>query len=38
MEHDVFGWTFRNIRIMADQYAQEADTTVYVPDLHVLPI
>ena len=31
--HDLFGWTFRNIRLLADHYADEVDATVYVPDL-----
>lgn len=30
---DLFGWTFPNIRLLADPYAEEADATVYVPDL-----
>lgn len=29
--HDLFGWTFPNIRLLAD--AEEANATVYVPDL-----
>lgn len=31
--HDLFGWTFPNIRLLADAYAEEVDATVYVPDL-----
>jgi dienelactone hydrolase len=31
--HDIFGWTFRNIRLLADAYAEEANATVHVPDL-----
>lgn len=31
--HDLFGWTFPNVRPLADSYAVEADATVYVPDL-----
>ena len=31
--HDLFGWTFPNLRLLADHYAEEADATVYVPDL-----
>lgn len=31
--HDVFGWTFRNLRLLADHYAREADAMVYMPDL-----
>ena len=30
--HDLFGWTFPNIRLLADAYAAEANATVYVPD------
>lgn len=30
---DIFGWTLPNIRLIADHYAQEANATVYVPDL-----
>ncbi|KAL1851903.1 hypothetical protein Plec18167_007596 [Paecilomyces lecythidis] len=30
--HDLFGWTFPNIRILADHYAEEVGATVYVPD------
>jgi hypothetical protein len=33
--HDLFGWTFPNARILADHYAEEADVTVYLPDLCV---
>lgn len=32
MIHDVFGWTFPNLRILADQYATETNSTVYLPD------
>lgn len=31
--HDIFGWTFTNIRLIADHFAKEANATVYVPDL-----
>jgi len=31
--HDIFGWTFPNLRLLADHYAKEADATVYLPDL-----
>jgi len=31
--HDVFGWTFKNVRLLADHYAKEANATVYLPDL-----
>lgn len=30
--HDIFGWTFPNLRLLADQFAEEANATVYVPD------
>ncbi|KAI1122110.1 putative hydrolase [Nemania abortiva] len=30
--HDVFGWKYPNVRLLADHYAREADVTVYVPD------
>ncbi|KAJ4415724.1 hypothetical protein N0V85_002599 [Neurospora sp. IMI 360204] len=30
--HDVFGWTFPNVRLLADHYAAEANATVFVPD------
>ncbi|KAI0533045.1 dienelactone hydrolase [Xylaria digitata] len=30
--HDLFGWKYNNIRLLADHYAREADVTVYVPD------
>lgn len=29
---DLLGWTFPNIRLLADHYAREANATVYVPD------
>ncbi|KAJ5658175.1 dienelactone hydrolase family protein [Penicillium longicatenatum] len=29
---DLFGWTFPNIRLLADHFAREVDATVYVPD------
>ena len=31
--HDLFGWTFNNTRLLADQYAEEIGATVYLPDL-----
>ena len=31
--HDIFGWTLNNTRLLADHYAEEADTTVYLVDL-----
>jgi dienelactone hydrolase len=30
--HDLLGWTWPNIRLLADTYAQELNATVYVPD------
>jgi dienelactone hydrolase len=30
--HDVFGWTFPNIRLLADHIAKESDVTAFVPD------
>ncbi|TVY50772.1 Hydrolase tropI [Lachnellula cervina] len=30
--HDVFGWTFNNLRILADHFAQEVNATVYLVD------
>ncbi|KAH7125088.1 endo-1,3-1,4-beta-D-glucanase [Dendryphion nanum] len=30
--HDIYGWTFTNARIIADQYAEEVGATVYLPD------
>jgi len=38
--HDLLGWTFPNVRLLADHYARGADVTVYVPDFfagEVLP-
>lgn len=32
--HDVFGWTFPNLRLLADHFAQEANATVYLVDLY----
>lgn len=31
--HDVFGWTFTNLRLLADHFAKEANVTCYLPDL-----
>lgn len=31
--HDIFGWTFTNLRLLADAYAKEANATVYLVDL-----
>lgn len=30
--HDLFGWEFPNVRLLADHVAREAGATVYVPD------
>lgn len=30
--HDILGWEFPNVRLLADHYARELDATVYVPD------
>ncbi|KAK4163090.1 putative hydrolase [Cladorrhinum sp. PSN259] len=30
--HDLYGWTFGNTRVLADQYAAEVGATVYIPD------
>ncbi|KAJ5779262.1 Alpha/Beta hydrolase protein [Penicillium paradoxum] len=30
--HDLYGWKFRNTRLLADHYAEEINATVYVPD------
>ncbi|KAK3402695.1 Alpha/Beta hydrolase protein [Sordaria brevicollis] len=40
MIHDLYGWTFPNIRLLADHFAAEVGATVYVPDFfggEVLP-
>ncbi|RDW83612.1 dienelactone hydrolase family protein [Aspergillus mulundensis] len=29
---DLFGWTFPNVRLLADHFAREIDATVFVPD------
>jgi hypothetical protein len=31
--HDAFGWTFRNLRLLADHYARAIGATVWMPDL-----
>lgn len=31
--HDLYGWKFRNIRLLADHYAEETGAIIYVPDL-----
>jgi dienelactone hydrolase len=39
--HDLLGWTFPNVRLLADHYAREANATVYIPDFfggEVLPL
>ena len=35
--HDLFGWTFKNLRLLADYYAQGIGATVWMPDLCVTP-
>ncbi|KAK4114713.1 alpha/beta-hydrolase [Canariomyces notabilis] len=30
--HDLFGWRYPNVRLLADAYAAEVGATVYVPD------
>ena len=30
--HDIFGWTFTNLRVLADHFAKECNATVYVPN------
>lgn len=30
--HDVYGWKFPNLRLLADHYAKEANATVFLPD------
>ena len=32
--HDLYGWTFRNTRLLADYYAEEVGATVYLADLY----
>jgi hypothetical protein len=32
---DMFGWRFRNLRLLADHYASEVNATVFLPDLCV---
>ena len=36
--HDLLSWEWKNIRLLADHYANEVGARVWVPDLHVLPI
>lgn len=33
--HDLYGWTFKNTRLLADHYAKEIGATVYLPDLYI---
>jgi hypothetical protein len=38
--HDLLGWTFPNVRLLADHYARETNATAYIPDFfggEVLP-
>ena len=38
---DLFGWTFNNVRLLADHFANEANCTCYVVDLYastVIPL
>jgi dienelactone hydrolase len=38
--HDLMGWSYPNVRLLADHYAREVGVTVYVPDFfngEVLP-
>lgn len=30
---DIFGWTLPNVRVLADHYAKETNSTVYIPDM-----
>lgn len=30
--HDIFGWTFTNLRLLADHFAKEIGCTAYLPD------
>ncbi|RWA13680.1 hypothetical protein EKO27_g1432 [Xylaria grammica] len=30
--HDLFGWKYPNVRLLADHFAREINVTVYVPD------
>ncbi|KAL8787529.1 MAG: hypothetical protein Q9213_002187 [Squamulea squamosa] len=32
--HDIFGWTFRNNRLLADHFAKEVNATVLLPDFY----
>ncbi|KAL1612333.1 hypothetical protein SLS60_000559 [Paraconiothyrium brasiliense] len=32
--HDIYGWTFPNLRLLADHFANEANVTVYLPDFY----
>ena len=33
LTHDLFGWKFINLRLLADHFAREIGATVYMPDL-----
>lgn len=33
LTHDLFGWKYNNLRLLADHFAREIDATVYLPDL-----
>ena len=33
--HDVWGWKWQNMRLLADHYATEVGATAFVPDLYV---
>lgn len=30
---DYYGWKFKNLTLLADHFAEEANATVYLPDL-----
>ena len=32
MIHDLFGWKFNNLRLLADYYSRELGARVYLPD------
>lgn len=32
--HDIFGWTFPNLRLLADYYARSVGARVWMPDLY----
>lgn len=35
LTHDLFGFRFNNLRLLADHFAREVGPTVYLPDLYV---